>query len=116
MEKLAEALAAKVSNATGPSSRRAFRLVEKARPTLFDSITRESVLRRIRFLRKAYCLQWLVDQACFDQPSVECLADEQLAQLLRDLETARECIAEGVPFEDADLVRSTASQLPELDF
>ncbi|KAA2285482.1 hypothetical protein F0415_05925 [Arenimonas fontis] len=84
-------------------------------PTLFDSITRESVIRRVRFLRNAYRLDWLVEQACFNQPALDCLPDEQLGALLRDLETARECIAEGIPFEDADLIRSTADQLPDFD-
>ena len=113
LEKLAEALAAKVSRSTEPNSRPRLRLIEAAKPTIFDSITRDCILKRVRFLRRSYRLDWLVEQASFNHASLDCLPDEQLSSLLKDMEAARECIAEGIPFEDADLVRSTALHLPD---
>jgi hypothetical protein len=72
-------------------------------------------LKRIRFLRKAYQLAWLVDQHTFDLPTLESLSDEALSSLLRAMEKARECIADGVSFEDAGLVESVACRLPSND-
>lgn len=89
------------------------RLVEKPAPSRFDSITRDSCLKRIRFLRDAYRLQWLVDQATFNLPGVDSLSDDQLAALLADLERARECIAEGISFDDAGLVHDVTADIPD---
>lgn len=92
---------------------RNLRIVPKPSNSIFDSITRDSMLRRISFLRRRYCLQWLQDQATFNLPSIECLDDKPLAALLQDMERARECIAEDIAFEDAGLVR--AGELPAYD-
>lgn len=94
-------------------ARTRMRLVEAPKPTLFDSITRQCCIKRIRLLGRAYQLTWLVDQATFDIPNIDCLSDEGLAALMTQLETARECIAEGVPFEDAGLITNISRRLPE---
>ena len=83
------------------------RLIQPARATTFDSITRASCLARIRTLRKMYRLEWLVDQATFDRPGLESLEDPELSGLLQDCERARECIVEDIPFDDAGLIRAT---------
>ena len=108
---LADALAskAKAENRVRPK----LRLVPAPPASAFDSITRDSILRRIRFLSRSYSLQWLIDQETFNQPSIECLNDDQLSMLLKLMERARECVTEGIPFEDADLVRSNADDLPD---
>lgn len=90
------------------------RLIATPEPTLFDSITRECCLRRVRLLAKAYGLHWLVEQSVFAKPGLDNLPDEELAALLKQMEHARECIAEGVTFEDAGLVRNTARHLDHL--
>lgn len=71
-----------------------------------DSVTRESYVRMIGHLRRRYGLQMLVDQATFGRGSVDRLGDEELEALYKDLERARECIADGISFEDAGLLRS----------
>jgi hypothetical protein len=81
------------------------RLITPPTSKLLDSIARDAHLKRITFLERRYSLRWLVDQQCFGVASVTLLEDCDLIRLLSMMERARECIAEGVSFEDADLVR-----------
>jgi len=81
-----------------------FRLIRTARPTLLDAITRDSYLRRIHLLARSCCLGWMIDQACFDVANIDCLEDSRLIKLLEDMERARECALDGIPFDDAGLV------------
>jgi hypothetical protein len=111
LEALAQALARKVKG-EGPKKPK-LRLIQPTPKAIYDSITRACILDRIRTVRRMWHLGWLVDQATFNQPNLDALSDEALAALLRDLERARECIAEGIPFEDAGLVRNLAEQLPD---
>lgn len=71
-----------------------------------DAVTRESYVRMIGHLRRRYGLQMLVDQATFGVGSVDRLGDQELEALYKDLERARECLADGISFEDAGLLRS----------
>jgi hypothetical protein len=82
------------------------RLITPPTPRLLDHIAREAHLKRILWLARSYRLEWLVDQATFGVASVTLLEDCDLIRLLLDMERARECIADGVSFEDADLVRN----------
>lgn len=71
-------------------------------------ITREFMLRRTRWLRDAYGLQWQIDQATLGAPLGD-LDDAELRGLLTEMERARECLAEsidGVGFDSAGLVRN----------
>lgn len=71
------------------------------------NLTREFMLRRARWLRDAYCLQWQIDQATL-AGSMHDLDDHELRALLVDMERARECLTEGfdnVGFDEAGLVR-----------
>lgn len=70
-----------------------------------DSISREAHIRRIRWLARAFRLQWLLDQETFHVAAIECLEDDALSALLRDMERARECMRDDVSFEDAGLIR-----------
>lgn len=90
----------------GRKERPKLRLVVPPTPKLLDPIFREAHIKRVLFLQRAYRLQWLVDQACFNAASLSCLEDCDLIRLLNDMERARECIADGVSFEDAGLIRS----------
>ena len=114
LEALASVIASTVKGVR-PAKPPHLRLVDTPPKQLFDSITRDACLKRIRFLRKAYSLAWLVDQHTFDAPALESLTDESLSDLLRAMERARECIADGVSFEDAGLVESVAPRLPTAD-
>lgn len=78
---------------------------------VLDSITREAMYSRIRDLQRMYQLGWLLRQETFHVPAMECLEDAELSGLLTDMERARECLVEGVCFEDAGLVRSRALDL-----
>jgi len=88
------------------------RVVGRENPRLptrgLDPITRESHIRMIRHLSRRYRLQVLVDQAIFGFVAVEDLPDDRLVGLHRDLDRARECLADGISLEDAGLIRSIA--------
>ena len=111
LEALAQALAEKVKR--GKPAKPRLRSVQPAKPTIFDSITRESIFRRVKYLARAYALQWLVDQETFNQAYMECLDDARLSRLLESMERARECLLDGVAFEDAGLVRSNMEDMPD---
>lgn len=90
----------------------ALRVVRTAKPTVYDSITRECILKRVRFLRDRYRMHALVEQATFNVPNLDCLEDADLARLMHDMERARECANEGIDWEEAGLIRSVADQVP----
>lgn len=92
-------------------SRPALRLVHPSPvvDTGMDPVTRESHLRMIRQLRRAYRqfgFDLLVAQATMGKTGVEALNDDELVGLHRDLDRARECLNDGVTFEEAGLLRS----------
>lgn len=93
-------------------ARARLRLIVPPTPTLLDPIFRDAHIKRIIHLRDAYRLRWLVDQATFNVASLSCLEDCDLIRLLTDMERARECIADGISFEDAGLVRSVSEYSP----
>lgn len=72
-----------------------------------DAITRDCRIRRVRWLAKAYRLQPLVDQHCFNLAGIYSLGRGALEALHRDMESAREALADGIPLEDTGLIRST---------
>ncbi len=90
----------------GRTEKPLLRLITPPKPSLLDQLAREAHVRRIVHLQKAYRLQWLVDQATFKVASLSCLEDEALIRLHREVERARQCIVDGVSFEDAGLVHS----------
>lgn len=94
------------------STRAPLRLVSRPTGSIYDSITRNSILKRIRFLRDAWGMHCLVDQAMFNAPNLYCLEDSELARLLHEMERARECSLEGIDWAEAGLIRSVASQVP----
>ena len=110
LEALAEVIAARVNGAS--RGRPKFRSIPPPEATEFDSITRNSIFRRISWLSRTYHLQWLVEQSTFNRPNVHCLSDVELGNLLRDMERARECLSEGIGFEEAGLIRNNADDLP----
>ena len=92
-----------------PAAKPDLRIVaSRPEKSLFDAITRDAHLKRIRYLARAYRLRWLVDQETFHVAALECLEDAELSKLLADMERARECMSDDVSFEEAGLVRSRA--------
>lgn len=105
---LANMIAARVKSAAAEKPR--LRIIE-APPRdepLLDDLTRELHRKRIRFLARSYGLHWLVDQALLEVGRLEDLRDPGLLALHSDMEKARECIFEDIPFDDAGLVRRTS--------
>lgn len=68
---------------------------------------RSWLLRRIRFLRESYPLDFLVDQETHQIPGgITALPYDQLNHLHRQMEAARDLVLEGISLEDAGMVRS----------
>lgn len=105
LTRLAERLGA---GAQAPREKPKLRLVKAdpgPDPKRLDSVSREAHFRRIRWLARAFRLQWLLDQGTFHVASIECLDDDELSALLTDMERGRECMRDDVSFEDAGLIR-----------
>ncbi|WP_313243047.1 hypothetical protein [Stenotrophomonas sp.] len=111
MEALAAIIAERVDKRK--TSQPKLRVINTPRPTVIDSITRDSVLRRIRWLRDQYNLGCLIAQATFNLPGIDCLEDADLMALHREMEYARECCVEGVSIEEAGLIRNVAIPLSD---
>lgn len=111
LEALAQVIAERVKR--GQAAKPILRAVPTPRSTLFDSITREGMYKRIRWLRRTYDLAFVIDQATFNVPNIECLEDRDLSRLLQTMERARECRNEGISFEDAGLISNTADCMPD---
>lgn len=107
MEALAAVIAQRVGKHKQPPKLRA---IKTPKPTVIDSITRDSILRRIRWLRDQYNLGCLIEQATFNTPGIDCLEDAELIRLHREMEDARECCVEGVSIEEAGFIRNIAIQ------
>ena len=56
----------------------------------------------------------MVDQSTFNQLGPESLDDTALTPLLKDMEHARELMAEGIDLNDAGLVRSIENDIPDV--
>ena len=75
-----------------------------------DSVTRESHIRLIRSLVRAYRhhgFDVLVNQATIGKTGLDELTDAELIALHTDIDRARECVAEGISFDVAGLIRAT---------
>lgn len=76
-----------------------------------DAVTRESHVRMITSLRRfyrPYGMDLIVNQALIGKGSVDDLDDDDLVALLRSIDRARECIADGIGFDEAGLLHSAA--------
>lgn len=113
IERLAASLADTVKGVRPARVR--LRMLEPPPRTLFDSITRNACLSRIRFLSRRYQMSWLIDQEMFDTTGIESAPDERVAALLKTLENARECLSQGISLEDAGIIRDTSLHLEKFD-
>lgn len=106
IEELKELLDTRDISHPARNARPKLRLVVPPTPRLLDTISRDLHERRIVHLKRAYGLGWLVDQECFNVPNLFALEDCDLIRLHGMMERARECVADGVSFDDVGLVRS----------
>lgn len=106
-DELARRLASRTEELRGTSSRAPLRVVRaEAPPRTMCDVTRASHIRVINHHRKWYGLQLLVDQACIGYAGIDQLPDDVLLQLHHDIDRARDCVREGVSWEDAGLIRA----------
>lgn len=76
---------------------------------VLDDVERESRIRWIQALARAYRPQGMdliVKQAMISKRYMSDLSDEELLELHRNIDRARECMADGITFEEAGLLRS----------
>jgi len=71
-----------------------------------DHHRRDAVRSRIKDISGLYNLEWLIRQETIQwHGGIDSLPDETLIELLSRIERARECIVEGISFDDAGLIR-----------
>ena len=92
-----------------PRKRRLAVVGEETGPGL-TPIQRDVLYARIRDLGNLYWLNWLIRQETAHAMGVlECLSDDELQALMEKMERGRECRVDGIPFDDAGLVRDGVS-------
>lgn len=107
LEALAQALASKVRQQARPPDGKCLRQCL----TTSDAIAL-AYIRRIRLLREAFQLNWLVDQHLILRQRLSDLSPTELRTLLCEMEEAREAIMEGFPLEQTGLIKNMAEVLP----
>lgn len=74
-----------------------------------DAVERDSRIRWMRALARAYRgfgMDLIVKQAMVGRRWMEDMTDDELIELHRNMDRARECLSDGVTFEEAGLLRS----------
>lgn len=63
------------------------------------------MISSLRKFYKPFGIDVIVNQALIGKSGVDQLEDEELVALLRAIDRARECISDGISFEEAGLLR-----------
>ncbi len=111
-EALLEKLVARI-NAAPSADHGGFLANPTGRSGGMDLVTRESHIRLIRSLARAYRhhgFDLLINQATIGRSSMDQLSDAELIALHDDIDRARECVAEGISFDLAGLIRPRFNQ------
>ncbi|WP_139370327.1 hypothetical protein [Xanthomonas axonopodis] len=107
-EKELRELADQVAGAMGAKQKRRhlFAVSADAEVPQLTSMQRDVLYARLADLVAQYHLGWLIRQDTMEHLGiVECLSDEELRILMQRVETAVECVHEGVPFVERGLVK-----------
>lgn len=110
MQKKAESLLEKLHEriAAAPPAKGGQRLRATSSPTGMDGVTRESHIRMISSLSQYYRpqgIELIVNQALIGKSNLSDLSDEELVDLLHAIDRARDCINDGISFEEAGLMK-----------
>ena len=114
---LAARMAHRATELRGDTTRPALRIVRKAVSQPYesmDSATRESYVRLITSFRRVYGsfgIDAIIDQALLEKVCIEQLDDQELVDLLGLIDRARECIVEGIGFDEAGLLKARSQPL-----
>lgn len=106
LRQMVERIALRAGVETGSRRLRLVGQDETAGEPAMTALQRDTLYARIRDLGNLYWLVWLIRQETRHVHGVlECLTDDELVALAEKMERGRECRVEGIPFDDADLVR-----------
>lgn len=64
------------------------------------------MITSLRKFYKPFGMDVIVNQALIGKAGVDQLEDDELVALLRSIDRARECISDGISFEEAGLIRA----------
>lgn len=108
LEALAEAIAQRVQQRANKPKPKLVLVPKTPAPSArsMDDVERESRIRWMLALAKAYRpLDLIVKRAMIGKRYMSDLSDDELMDLHRDIDRGHECLSDGIPFEDAGLLR-----------
>lgn len=104
MAVLAAMIAREIKGAPPKPKLRLVRREDIAQTPVEDSVTREARIARIRWLARCYGLQIVVQQHVFGRNGLDALEADELLDLHKKMERARECVVDGFSLDEAGII------------